>query len=159
MTSGTEVLRGDQHAKSGNCRAGRRGVHRSGRLLCTAVPRRRNGGTTTAGGGFYLRNAPLTLGEGLCFAYYVVLEATWGATLGKLATNIRVVRENDGGPIAWRAAVIRNLLRPIDGLVFYLLGFIVICVSQKRQRIGDEVAGTIVVRRSAQLAPVSSEPK
>jgi len=75
---------------------------------CTSSPQR---GTTTEGGGFYLHNAPLTLGEGLCFAYYVVLEATWGATLGKLATNIRVVREDDGGPIAWRAAVIRNLLR------------------------------------------------
>ena len=107
-------------------------------------------GTTISGGGFYLHNAPLMMGAGICFAYYVILEAAWGATLGKFATNIRVVRENDDGPIDWSAAIIRNVLRPIDGLLLYLVGFIAICVSPKRQRIGDKVAGTIVVRRVAQ---------
>ena len=115
-------------------------------------------GSTIAGGGFYLRNAPLLAGVGLCFAYYVVLEAVCGATLGKLATNPRVVRESDGGRIDWSASVIRNLLRLIDGLVLYVVGFIAICVSPKRQRIGDRVAGTIVVRRAAQApSPISAE--
>jgi uncharacterized RDD family membrane protein YckC len=116
-------------------------------------------GSTIPGGGFYLRDAPLIMGEGLCLAYFIVPEAIWGATLGKLATNIRVVRESDGGPISWRASIVRNVLRPIDGLVLYLVGFIAICVSQKRQRIGDKVAGTIVVRRSAPSAAAPSEPK
>jgi uncharacterized RDD family membrane protein YckC len=107
-------------------------------------------GNTVAGGGLHLRNAPLMMAAGVCFAYFVVLEAAWGATLGKVATNIRVVRESDGGPIGWSAAIIRNVLRPIDGLVLYLVGFIAICVSAKRQRIGDKVAGTIVVRHAAQ---------
>jgi len=110
-------------------------------------------GNTIPGGGFNLPSVPLLMGAGLCFAYFVILEATWGATLGKLATNIRVVRESDGGPIDWSAAIIRNVLRAIDGLVLYLIGFIAICVSAKRQRIGDKVAGTIVVRRAAQTAP------
>jgi uncharacterized RDD family membrane protein YckC len=115
-------------------------------------------GTTTPGGGVYLHNGALTMGAGLCFAYYVVLEATWGATLGKFATNIRVGRENDGGPIGWSAAIIGNVLRPVDGLVLYLVGFIAICVSPKRQRIGDKVAGTIVVRRAVQAAsPTAAE--
>lgn len=115
-------------------------------------------GTTISGGGFYLHNATLMIGAGICFAYYVILEAAWGATLGKFATNIRVVRESDDGPIGWRAAIIRNLLRPIDGLVLYLVGFIAICVSPKRQRIGDKVAGTIVVRRTVQAAsPTAAE--
>jgi uncharacterized RDD family membrane protein YckC len=109
-------------------------------------------GATVAGGGFHLHNGPLLAGEILCLAYYVVFEATWGATLGKFATNLRVVRESEGAPIGWRAAFLRNLLRPIDGLVLYLVGFIAICVSSKRQRIGDKVAGTIVVRRAAQTA-------
>ena len=110
------------------------------------------GGTTTAGGGIYLHNAALMMGAGLCFAYYVVLEAVWGATLGKFATNTRVVREHDRGAIGWSAAIIRNVLRPIDGLVLYLVGFIAMCMSPKRQRIGDKVAGTIVVRCMAQSA-------
>ena len=116
-------------------------------------------GATVEGGGFHLHNGPLLAGEILCLAYYLVLEATWGATLGKFATNLRVVRENDGGPIGWRAAFLRNLLRPIDGLVLYLVGFIAICVSRKRQRIGDKVAGTIVVRRAVQAASPKAAEK
>jgi uncharacterized RDD family membrane protein YckC len=107
-------------------------------------------GNTIAGGGFYLSTGLLMVAVGLCFAYFVVLEALWGATLGKLATNLRVVRDNDGGPIGWSAAIIRNVLRLIDGLVLYVVGFIAVCVSPKRQRVGDRVAGTIVVRRAAQ---------
>ena len=74
-------------------------------------------GQTTAGGGWKLTGAPFLVGLGLCLAYFIVLEATWGATLGKLATNLRVVTESDGGPIDWSASVIRNLLRLIDGIV------------------------------------------
>ena len=109
-------------------------------------------GSTTEGGGFYLSNGALYLGLALCLASFVVCEALWGATLGKLATNLRVVREDDGGPIGWSNAIIRNLMRFIDGLVFYLVGFICICVTSRRQRLGDLAAGTMVVRRGAQDA-------
>ena len=62
------------------------------------------------------------------------------------------------GPLGWRATFLRNLLRPIDGLVLYLVGFIVICVSPRRQRIGNRVAVTIVVRRAVQAAsPTATE--
>ena len=43
-------------------------------------------------------------------------------------------------------AFVRTLLRIIDGLAFYLIGFIVILVTEKKQRIGDFTAGTIVVK-------------
>jgi uncharacterized RDD family membrane protein YckC len=114
-------------------------------------------GSTIPGGGFYLGDAHLVMGVGILLAYYIVPEAIWGTTLGKLVTNIRVVKESDGGLIDWSAAIVRNVLRPIDGLVLYLVGFIVICVNQKRQRITDKVAGTIVVRRSAHAESVSHE--
>jgi uncharacterized RDD family membrane protein YckC len=115
-------------------------------------------GTTIAGGGISLTGASFIAGVGIVFAYYIVLEAIFGATLGKLATNLRVVRESDGGPIDWSASVIRNVLRVIDGLVLYLVGLIAMCFSKKRQRIGDRVAGTVVVRRAIQLAPDSGKP-
>jgi uncharacterized RDD family membrane protein YckC len=115
-------------------------------------------GTTMAGGGISLTGAPFIAGIGIVFGYYIVLEAIFGATLGKFATNLRVVRESDGGPIDWSASVIRNVLRIIDGLVLYLVGLIAMCFSKKRQRIGDRVAGTVVVRRAIQSAPDSGKP-
>jgi uncharacterized RDD family membrane protein YckC len=114
------------------------------------------GHTTEDGFGFDLPTGPTLIGVVLSLAYFILLEGFWGATLGKIATNLRVVRESDGEAIDWSAAIIRNLFRVIDGIVLYILGFIVICLTRKHQRLGDLVAGTIVVRRSPQPAPVST---
>jgi uncharacterized RDD family membrane protein YckC len=111
--------------------------------------------STIDGGGFRLAGAPFILGVGACLIYYTVLEAMFGATLGKLATNLRVVRQEDGGPIGWSASVVRNVLRLIDGIVFYVIGFIAVCVSSKHQRLGDMAAGTTVVRRAIQPEPIA----
>ena len=82
----------------------------------------------------------------LAFAYYIVMEAIWGATLGKMALGLRVVKM-DGSPIGWKESVIRNLLRIVDGLFDYLVAAILIWSSPLRQRLGDRAAGTVVVRR------------
>jgi len=74
------------------------------------------------------------------------LEATQGATLGKRILGLRVVKI-DGSPIGWSESIIRNLLRIIDGLFAYLVGAILIWTSPQRQRLGDRVAKTVVVRR------------
>ena len=70
------------------------------------------------------------------------------ATLGKKAMGLKVVREN-GEAMDWGAVIIRNLLRIIDGIAFYLVGAIVVWVSKKRQRLGDMAAKTLVVRAGA----------
>jgi uncharacterized RDD family membrane protein YckC len=82
----------------------------------------------------------------LALAYFIVLEATQGATLGKMALGLRVVK-TDGSPISWAESLIRNLLRIIDSLVFYLVGAILIWTSPLKQRLGDRAARTVVVRR------------
>jgi uncharacterized RDD family membrane protein YckC len=82
----------------------------------------------------------------LALAYFIVLEATQGATLGKMALGLRVTRA-DGAPISWTESIIRNLLRIIDGLFVYLIGAILIWTSPLKQRLGDRVAKTVVVRR------------
>ena len=82
----------------------------------------------------------------LALAYFIVLEATQGATLGKMALGLRVTR-TDGAPITWTESIIRNLLRIIDGLFVYLIGAIFIWTSPLKQRLGDRVAKTVVVRR------------
>lgn len=80
--------------------------------------------------------------------YFIVLEATLGATIGKMILGIRVVMA-DGSPMNRRASLIRNLLRILDVLPFaYLVGAIFIWTSSTRQRLGDRVANTVVVRRS-----------
>jgi len=81
----------------------------------------------------------------LTLAYFIVLEATQGATLGKMALGLRVVK-TDGSPITWTDSIIRNLLRIIDGLFVYLVGAIFVWTSPLKQRLGDRAAHTVVVR-------------
>ena len=83
----------------------------------------------------------------LWFLYFIVMEATVGATLGKMVMGLRVVQP-DGCPIGWGQSLVRNILRIIDGLFFYLIGAILIWDSAKRQRLGDRLAGTVVARES-----------
>jgi uncharacterized RDD family membrane protein YckC len=98
-----------------------------------------NAGVDLGGNAFWLL---LVLG----IAYYVFCEALAGATLGKRIVGIRVVGE-DGRPLTLEAAIIRNLLRPVDGLFLYLVGAVFALTSPRGQRLGDRAAHTLVVRR------------
>ena len=95
---------------------------------------------------FNLDGGPALALFGLWFAYYVALEATLGATLGKLLLGVRV-RTTDGGPIGWTASLARNLLRAVD-VGFCFVGAVLIWTSPRRQRLGDRAAGTVVVQPS-----------
>jgi uncharacterized RDD family membrane protein YckC len=79
----------------------------------------------------------------ILFAYGWLLEAGFGATLGKAMVGIRVVRTTHRNPLA--ALAIRNALRIVDGLGFYLVGVLVASCSNLRQRLGDICADTAVV--------------
>lgn len=80
--------------------------------------------------------------------YGLLLEGVWdGYTVGKKLFGIKVVKE-DGSPCDLGAAFVRNLLEIIDGFFYYLVGFIAMALSDKRQRIGDRLAGTVVVTDS-----------
>ncbi len=85
-----------------------------------------------------------TLALGLL--YYWITEGLFGATLGKAIIGL-VVRKADGRPCGLGASLIRNLLRLVDGLGVYLVGFLAAVLSRSRQRIGDRVAGTVVTER------------
>ena len=81
----------------------------------------------------------------IVLGYYIVLESAGGQTLGKKIMGIKVVAVD--GPLTTGKVIIRTLLRIVDGLpAFYLLGFIVVATSKRKQRIGDIAAGTLVVR-------------
>ncbi len=67
----------------------------------------------------------------ILFTYGWLLEASFGATLGKALVGIRVVRTGQRSTMA--ASAIRNLLRIVDGLAFYLVGVMVAGCSSHRQ--------------------------
>ena len=109
------------------------------------------GGYAKSGGGY--TNAGIDVGGNafwllvaLGVGYYIVCEAATGATLGKRLVGIQVVGEV-GDPLTFGAAVVRNLLRLVDALFFYLVGFLFAAMSSRGQRLGDRAAHTVVVRR------------
>lgn len=108
------------------------------------------GGQTTEGG-FELSGMPFFIALALGIAYYTAFEALRGATPGKMAVGLEV-RRDDGGAIGWSESVLRNVLRVVDGLFLYLVAAILAWTSGKRQRLGDRVASTVVVRRAASAA-------
>jgi uncharacterized RDD family membrane protein YckC len=81
------------------------------------------------------------------FFYFTLLEGHYGQTIGKMALNIKVVKEADGLPIDYGEAAVRTILRIIDGLFDYLIGAIFIWTSDEKQRLGDRVAHTVVVSK------------
>lgn len=89
---------------------------------------------------------PVALLNLLGLMYFGLQELTFGRTLGKLVAGIRV--EAVHGRFSLRRRTLRYLLRIIDCLpVFYLVGLVFVLASPKGQRLGDMVAGTIIVRR------------
>ena len=80
-------------------------------------------------------------------AYFVVLEALWSRTFGKFFQGL-VVRKLDGSRCDWSAALIRGLLRIVEVNPLLLGGLpagLVIIASERKQRIGDLLGGTVVV--------------
>src|SRR5215203_759626 len=79
--------------------------------------------------------------------YYVLMEGYLGQTVGKMVLGIKVVREDDGRTPGPKAAAIRTVLRIVDGLFSYLVAFVAVLATQKRQRLGDMAAHTRVVHK------------
>ena len=96
----------------------------------------------------------------LVFAgYFTFFEWIWsGQTPGKRWLKLRVIRE-DGRPITFWEASVRNLLRPLDMFPMgsYSIGLIAVFASTRDQRIGDMVGGTVVVREREAEAPEFSK--
>lgn len=80
------------------------------------------------------------------WGYFATFEALWnGQTPGKRWAGIRVIKET-GRPINAFEAIARNLLRAVDGIPgIYAVGIITMLLNSKNRRLGDFVAGTLVV--------------
>jgi uncharacterized RDD family membrane protein YckC len=92
-------------------------------------------------------------------SYFALFEWAWnGQTPGKRWLRLRVIRE-DGRPVTFWEAAARNLLRIFDmtPFPFYSVGLVCVFISSRDQRIGDMVAGTVVVREREAQAPSFEE--
>ena len=68
-----------------------------------------------------------------------------GQTVGKMILKIKVVRV-DGAPTEWYNLLVRWMLRIVDIWIFSpSIGLLSILLSEKRQRVGDAAAGTVVI--------------
>jgi len=80
------------------------------------------------------------------FIYYWLCEGVSGLTLGKAIAGVRIINDN-GAPCGLGPSLIRNILRIIDGLFLYLVGYFIAIFSRLRQRLGDHLAHTFVVEK------------
>lgn len=93
----------------------------------------------------------------LYFGYYAFFEIIWnGQTPGKRKAGIRVIKDS-GRPLTAAESIARNLLRIVDWLPgFYAIGIASALLTKENKRLGDLVAGSLVVRESSfnDLKPV-----
>jgi uncharacterized RDD family membrane protein YckC len=88
------------------------------------------------------------------FGYFSFFETMWnGQTPGKRWMRLRVIRE-DGRPITFFEAFVRNILRTMDFAPSgYAIGVVTVILSPEARRIGDYVAGTVVIKERASETP------
>jgi uncharacterized RDD family membrane protein YckC len=96
--------------------------------------------------------------------YYVTAEMlTGGQSPGKRMAGLRVISV-DGRPVTFLQSALRNIIRAVDMIpFFYSVGLIAVFSSQRAQRLGDMVAGTMVVKERLhelpeQTLPLEAEP-
>jgi uncharacterized RDD family membrane protein YckC len=123
-------------------------------------------GLLSTADGALVATVTLVLVVGVFIGYPVALETlTRGRTLGKMAMGLRVVRD-DGGPTGFRQSLTRGLAGfvvdfGILSLFTGAIGLITSLVSPRGRRVGDVLAGTVVVRErvpAADAAPVAMPP-
>lgn len=81
------------------------------------------------------------------WGYWTTMEIVWrGQTIGKRLLRIRVVKA-DGSPVGIFESAVRNLLRIVDFFpVCYPAGLITMLIDTRHRRLGDLLAGTMLVR-------------
>jgi len=121
-------------------------------LVTLAMPLFRSAPVNTASPNAALWAAAITVFLFFCiyWGYFAAFEVLWkGRTPGKYFMKIRVIKDN-GRAINVYEGIGRNLMRVIDTLpTLYGVGLVTMAITKKNQRLGDLLAGTIVVHERA----------
>jgi uncharacterized RDD family membrane protein YckC len=83
----------------------------------------------------------------------IVIPAISGSSLGRAVAGIRTV-DAQGRPPGFGRALVRWLLWIVDGFFFWLVGGVLVLVTEKNQRVGDMAAGTYTVRKEQAGQPL-----
>lgn len=119
--------------------------------------------TTTTYGNFTIGDTEYAIVGGTFWIYFLIIAAVgigyfWvlpgikGWTPGKALLGLRVVRDDMSCPAGVGKNAIRSLLWIVDGFPYFipnLVGFIVALTNKSNKRVGDIVAGTLVVKKEA----------
>jgi uncharacterized RDD family membrane protein YckC len=103
-------------------------------------------GAVTIGAAYY---AMIGLAFVIELLYFTLLLGLYGQSVGMFLVKIKVVKEADNSSISYVDAFVRTILLLIDAIPYivpYLLGAILIWTSDKKQRLGDRVAHTVVIK-------------
>jgi uncharacterized RDD family membrane protein YckC len=88
----------------------------------------------------------------ICFFAFSILEGKLGRTPGKWVTGIRVLGM-DLHPCGIGRGLLRNLLKVVDGFFNFMVGIMVVALSENWQRVGDMASRTVVVRADTKMQP------
>ncbi len=129
--------------------------------IAILVPRQRIAAAIRSDSSTALATAALVILQfAILWGYYLLFEGLHdGQTPGKRLLRLRAVR--DGGfSVGFAASAARNLMRIVDmqPIITYLVGIGAMAFSKSGKRLGDMVAGTIVVRESLVKQPLVAEP-
>lgn len=104
---------------------------------------------------------PLVISNAIFFLavilYWIILTWRFGATLGKMAAGIKVVRE-DLRPISFGTVLVREfLVKKILYLILFFiswLGYLWVSWDKKKQGWHDKIARTVVIKEEKAVLPV-----
>jgi uncharacterized RDD family membrane protein YckC len=84
------------------------------------------------------------------FGYFAFFETIWnGRTPGKKWIHLRVITDS-GRPVGAQEAILRNLMRIVDSLPsIYAVAIITSLISPQNKRVGDYLAGTVVIQEKS----------
>jgi uncharacterized RDD family membrane protein YckC len=116
-----------------------------------------NTGTSPMSQAIHIGNVSFGLSVSASFLvmilYFTVQEGFLGTTLGKAIARLHVIQES-GARLTWGRAIMRNLLLPVDMLLF--VGLFSARFSRWHQRLGDRVARTLVMGNESLAVPLYS---
>jgi uncharacterized RDD family membrane protein YckC len=91
------------------------------------------------------------------FLYWAYIPyARSGQTIGMSLLGVRVI-SRDGGPASLMQLFVRSILLVLFSPLSLLVGIITMMCSRYRQRVGDHLAKTMVVRASVEPRPAQQE--